>query len=214
MSPEELGTLVRSYVPDSFLSRALLALFEANRLSWEEAYANHERPEAQNVQPYMKRARFEGYLRDAAELEQGMEGIVIKGEGPWFHTEVRSGPVILTAASAPVPCAMVHPADFRVTLAETNQLSFFGEPAPPPEALLYAVFVHSRYQTDDPSEFRTYGYLPGSAHLAVPAPGLKHYLWYMDIFAAFPDIVRQALPRDWSEQARILYVQKSRRAVA
>lgn len=214
ISTDELGVLVRSNLADSFLRRATRAVFQASKLSWDEAYAGHQAEEAQNLQPYLKRAKLEGFLRDAAAMEVGMAGSAIKSDGPWFHTEIQSGPVILTASAAPTPCALIHPAHFRITLAEGNQPSLFEESEADSElaTACYVSLVHTRYHPTDASDWREHGYLPGSAYLAVPAPGIKSYLWELNLFEAFPDVVAQHVPNEWSTEALLSYSHKAKRA--
>ena len=75
----------------------------------------------------------------------------IRSSGPrmsaWNHTELRSGPVILTASSVQSPCDLVEEADFRLTLARDNQAALWPEPGDEPgpdDAPLYVILLHSK----------------------------------------------------------------------
>lgn len=216
MAGRELEELVFKHLPEAFLRQTLRAVFAAHAVSWEDAKAGYARAEALNLQPYMKRAKLEGYLRDVADQFPGVDSIVCKSSdtGWWFHTEIRSGPVILTESAVPSPCALVDKADFRVSLAKSNWLTLFPDERVAEDAPLYAVLLHSksRWLTED--DRKKYEHLPGSAYLAFPAAGLNEYVHEINLFERFPDVVTQHLPKEWTADARIRYQRNARRPAA
>lgn len=212
LTTEELERLTFRYLPEDFLRRALRAVFLAHRLSWEECSSAFAAPEAENVQPYYKRGKLEGYLRDMADSFPGVSARVIRAEqSNWFHTEVVAGPVILTENAVPTPCALVEKADFRVTLAESAQGTLFPDERVGPDSPLYVLLLHSKSRWDTDEEWKKYRHLPGSAYIAYPAPKLDHYVHEINLFARFPEVVHAHLPAEWGGDAQLRYINRARR---
>lgn len=115
--------------------------------------------------------------------------------------------MILTENSVQSPCALVEKAEFRLTLAESSQLSLWQEPRSD-DAPLYALLLHSKYAGPD---HRMFGHLPGSAYLAFPAKDLEAYVHEIDLFDRYPEIVRRHLPSEWDHDAEVRYFQRARK---
>lgn len=214
MNITELDAAVAQYLPDQFLERVLRAIFTAHSVSFESVREEFADSEAVNLLPYYRRAKFEGYLRDAAE-RSGIEAKAVRSEGSnWNHTEVRSGPVLMTASSVQVPCGLVDPSDFRLSLAQPNPGYLWEEPTDvlPEGTPLYVLLLHSRSQWETESDRRKFGMLPGSAHLAFPTRGLDSYLHSVDLFAEFPAVVESFLPQDWDADVTLRYLHNARRS--
>jgi hypothetical protein len=212
LTTDELEQMTFQYLPEAFFKRALKAVFLAHRLSWEECSSAFAIPEAENVQPYHKRGKLEGYLRDIAESFPGVSSRVVRAEqSNWFHTEVMAGPVILTENAVPTPCALVEKADFRVTLAKSAQGTLFPDERVTPDSPLYLLLLHSKSRWETEEEQRKYRHLPGSAYIAYPAPKLDHYVHDIDLFARFPDVVAEHMPAEWNHEAQLRYVSRARR---
>src|SRR5579862_4909253 len=129
-------------------------------------------------------------MRDAADME-GIQAEAVRSRmSNWNHTELRSGPVVLTASSVQSPCDLVEEADFRLTLARDNQGVLWPEPMdePSPDAPLYVLLLHSRSRWSWEDQAR-YGHLPGSAYLAFPLPDLSGYAHDINLFDRFPHVV-------------------------
>jgi hypothetical protein len=210
----ELEELFFSQVPDSFLRRALGAVFLAHRVSLEECRARFAATEAANLRGFYRRAAMEGYLRDAADLSAELATRVVQGEkGSWFHTEVLGGQTIVTAHTVPHAGALVRKADFRIALAQTNEPTLFDrvieeEELPP----LYAMLIHSRSRWETREEREKFSHLPGSTYLAFPAHSLDYYIHKVNLFDRYPDIVAAHEPDDLDGIAKMRYVQRSRAA--
>jgi len=210
MQGQEIEAIMASHFDDDFVSRALRAVFQAHKVAYEEATAQFQTQEAENALPYMRRAKLEGYLRDTAS-RSGMTALVQKSaKSSWWHTEVRSGPLVLTASSVQSPCGPVDPSEFRLTLAQDNALYLWDEPGDPvpADAPLYMLLLHSRNRGDD--RIRA-PHLPGSAYLAFPAPRLADYVHRINLFERYPSVVDSHLPQECDGQARRLYMNNARR---
>ncbi|MDX6591615.1 MAG: hypothetical protein QOJ13_811 [Gaiellales bacterium] len=216
MTPQELEDLALRHLPENFLRKTLKAVFAAHAVSWAEAKGSFARTEALNVQPYMKRATLEGYLRDVAEQFEGIDATATRSSetGWWYHTELRSGPVILTESSVSRPCGPVDKAEFRVTLAKSNWLTLFPDERQTADAPLYALLLHSKSRWPTAQDRRDFEHLPGSAYLAFPASDLSTYLHEINLFDRFPDIVDEHLPREWDGTVRLRYFAGARRTAA
>jgi hypothetical protein len=212
----ELAAMTEQYLPAEFQRRVLHGVYMAHQVSVEHVRAEFAASEAVNLLPYYRRAKLEGYLRDAAE-RSGIAAAALKSSGSgWFHTEVRNGAVVLTASTVQTPCGPVDPSEFRLSLAEENPLYLWEEPGDvaADEPPLYALLLHSRSVWQTPEEEVRYGGLPGSAYLAFPASGLETYLYTINLFEAFPDIVESYMPREWDTEAKIRYIHNGRRLSA
>jgi hypothetical protein len=212
------GTQIEStfsqHVPDAFLRRVLQAIFAAHRLSHEYVLANFAPEEATNLLPYYRRAKIEGYLRDAAAFSN-LTASAFKSPGSgWNHTEVSSGPVVMTASSVAYPCGLVEPSDFRISLAEDNQLELWSSSSDEERssAPLYAMILHSRSRWATSAERARNGHLPGSAYIAFPVAGLTSYIYDINLFERFPDVIADATPREWDEEARVRYMFNARKS--
>lgn len=209
----ELEEMTSTYLPNGFLKAALRSVFTGHEVSHEYVRGEFAAEEADNLLPYYRRAKIEGYLRDAAQ-RSGLDARVLKSPGSgWWHTEVRSGPVILTASAVQAPCGLVDPSEFRLSLAEPNPEYLWEEPGDVPagDLPLYALLLHSRSQWVKASDRRRYGMLPGSAYLAFPSSGLESYLHSINLFERFPDVVESFMPQEWDSEARVRYVANARR---
>lgn len=211
MTGDELEELTFRHLPEAFFRKALIGIFKAHEASWRWCYANHAEAEAENVLPFERRARVEGNMLGAAALIPGLTATSVRSEGAWWsHIEVRGGPVVMTESAVPYPCAAVRKSMFRDTLARNNQGVLFGRDGPVDDAPLYVLLLHSRYLWLNREDRLKNGYLPGSVYLAWPAPDLS-YVHSLNLFKRFPDVVGANTPQEWNVEARIRYLDNSRR---
>src|SRR5260370_8854796 len=119
-------------------------------------------------------------------LRYGVQG---PPSSSWNHTELQSGPVVITASTVQSPCDLVEEAEFRSTLALSNQGVLWPEPGdePDPDAL-YAILLHSRSRFPSGEQARN-GHLPRSAYLVFPFPDLSGYAHEINLFDRFPGVV-------------------------
>ena len=214
MTRQELEQFAFLHLPPEFWKRALQSVFQAHNVSWQDCGSNFAATEAENVQPYYKRGKLEGYLRDVAALFPGITTQVIRAEqSNWFHTEVRAGPLVLTENSVPTPCALVEKADFRLTLARDAQGTLFPDERLTDESPLYVLLLHSKSRWDDPSDYREHRHLPGSAYIAFPSADLKHYLHEINLFEMFPEVVAAHTPKTWNHEATQRYLHRARKII-
>jgi hypothetical protein len=203
-----------SHMPPKFIERLLRAVFAAHKIAAEECAANFKGPEADNILGHYRRAKLEGFIRDTADLEGIGHNVIRSRLSAWNHTELRSGPVVLTASSVQSPCDLVEEADFRLTLARDNQGVLWPEPGdePPDDAPLYVILLHSKSRWPREDRVR-YGHLPGSAYLAFPLPDLSDYAHDIDLLDRFPHVVDSLLPKEWDKEAKVRYLLNTRKAV-
>lgn len=217
MGPDarDLEQLLFDNAPLELFERVLRALFAAHRLAHEETVPFYESTELTNLQPYVRRAKVESFIREAAAMVPGVTSRVARSSS-WNHTEILSGRVIITAHAVPSPCAMVEPADFRVTLAQSSQdvLWHLPQDEPAQDTPLYCVLLHSTSSWVTKDDQERFGHLPGSVYLAIPAPDLKYYVREINLFDRFPQVVESNIPRDWNEEAKVSYVTRARKLLA
>ena len=198
---------------DPFWRAVTKAAFVARREAWDHCRAEFADPEAQDLLGLYCRQKLEGHLRGVAE-RFGLESEPVQAPGQrWYHTEVRSGPVVLTAATVPTPCAMVAPADYRKGLAEGAEQHLFtlGQ-TPPVNHAYYVLLLHSRYNGVTPDDLRKNGHLPGSVYAAWPAGDCQDYVHYVNLMALYPAIAKEFVPEEWDEEAVLRYISRSRKS--
>jgi hypothetical protein len=212
LTNDELEALVYQHLPRPFLRRALQAVFLAHRLAWEECAAQFPTTEATNVRGFYRRGKLESLLRDAAAAFPGVSSRTCKADhSNWNHVEVLGGPVLLTEHAVQFPGELVTHADWRDTLAESNQQYLWKKTTPREDAPLYVLLLHSASHWLVPATAVQYGHLPQSCHLAFPSPDLDGYQHVVNLFMLFPKLVEAQLPQDWDREARVLFFRKSRR---
>jgi hypothetical protein len=212
VNSEELEASTFRHLPEPFIRAALRSVFVAHQVAFDDCRANFAPAEAENVLGYYRRGKLEGYLRDAAARFPQIEATAERSStSGWNHTEIRSGPVVLPETSVQVPCDLVTRAEFRMTLAQSNQLSFW-DAEPSNGQPLYVLLLHSRSRWEDTEERQKYGHLPGSAYLAYPSPDLDFYLHQINLFERYPEIVTSYVPKDWEAEAHVRYLARARRA--
>jgi len=202
------------HMPPAFFERLLRAVFAAHHVAAEECQANFKQPETDNVLGHYRRAKLEGFMRDAASME-GLQAQVVKSKkSNWNHTELRSGPVVLTASTVQTPCDLVEESEFRLTLARGTQGVLWPEPRdePAPNAHLYVLLLHSKSRWASREEQLKFGHLPGSAYLAYPAHDLSGYVHDVDLFARFPHVVDSLLPQEWDTEVKVRFLQFARKS--
>lgn len=211
MDPVEAESLFFEHIPERFCRRALSMIFDARRRAWDDCNARYAPTEAENVRPWVTRGEVEGGLRAAADLHDGMSHRVVKASGSgWNHTEVLAGPVLLTAGAVQSPCGPVNKADFRLSLAASNQGSLFD--GGPMGSHMYVMLLHSGFRSYLPDVQRKFGHLAASAYLAFPAADLDSYVAQINLFDRFPDIVEGALPQEWDQEAVVKFMYNARRS--
>lgn len=203
---------VSAHLPEQFLAAVVKSVFLARQMAHEACRAEFDDTEVLNVEPFFLRGKVESLLRDAAKLHKGLSTSVVNSSG-WNHTEISAGPIVLTAHAVDNPCAMVHDAMYRKSLAE-SQASFFDPAEHIPGARLYALLIHSPFNPIPGRGKKEFGYLPGSVYLAFPEAALKRYAHAINLYDKFPDLIESLLPKEWDEKARLAYRWRARQRTA
>ena len=212
MDQLDLEEATAKYLPDEFLTATIKSVFLARNLSRSACRKEFEQAEAANVEPFYVRAKVESLIRNAAERFPRLSATVVNSSG-WNHTEIRSGPMLLTSHAVETPCGMVHDAKYRKSLAE-SQSSLIAPEKVIPGAKLYALLLHGPFRGRTQQETADYAYLPGSVYLAFPEAALKRYAHKINLFEKFSGVVDELLPKEWDTQARLVYRWRARQVGA
>lgn len=202
----DLSALIGTHLSDDLLKRALRAVFQAKKVAYDHCAAEFLSPsDAENVRPFYARGKIQELMREIVTPVPGVEAQTVKSDGSfWNHTEIVSGPVIMTAHSVQTPCGLVEGTDYQLSLA-SDQDALFGDDEPSENARLYALLLHSPFRGRHDAEQREFAYLPGSVYVAFPAPGIKYYVHHINLFTRFPDVIERLMPNQWDESARVHY---------
>jgi hypothetical protein len=214
LTAEELEKIFFDRISPKLTERLLRAVFAAHKVAAEEVAANFSKEEAENLLGFYRRAKLEGFMRDAAAMEGVAAPVVKSRSSNWNHTELHSGRVVLTASTVQFPCDLVEVAEFRTMLARSNQGVLWPEPGdvPDPGAPLYVILLHSRSRFPRAEPTR-HGYLPGSAYLAFPLPDLSGYAHEINLFDRFPAVVDSLMPQEWDKEAKVRYLLRARKVL-
>ena len=204
LCPQRLTELFDSSISNDFLRDTLHCLFAAYQEAWLYCQSSFPPSEAHDLYPVERRARFERSWREVALLHGlDAQAIVNKSRNAW-HTEVRSGAVVLTAAAAPTPNTIIRRAEYRRTLARSNQGYLFGPPfgpkEPEPGDRLYGIVLHG-----PDGVFRN---RPGFVEVVFPDPSLTTYVGRVNLLARYPETASQIevpverIPEDLSLRLR------------
>lgn len=203
IDPDELERLTFAHFGDAFVRALLECVFIAKEAGNVLGLGEFAAPEAENVRGLNVRAKLEGLLRTTA-ARHGVEAFVRRTPGQaWFHTEVKSGPIVLTAAAVQYPAALVRPSDYRRGLAESNQLTLWEPENATQDRPIYTILIHSRNHDREHPE------LPGSAYLVYPAADLDEYLHTINLMERYENVAMQRVPEEWDQDARLRYLRQT-----
>jgi hypothetical protein len=213
MDEREIEDLTYHHFPRPVVRDLTRSVFVGRKRAWDHCSEAFAAPEADNVRPFYGRGVIEGLMRGVAERHGQIVPEVLRQQGqPWNHTELISGPVVMTAASVQRPLDLVDPADYRRSLAGNPQTQFEPfEEAAPENGRLYVILLHSRSYWTTIEERRDFGFLPGSVYLAYPTAELESYRHWVNLFDEFPAVVKDHTPQEWDEVTLARYVERSRK---
>jgi len=145
-----LRTRIKDSVPDEFLRDAIRALLWAYGQANEVSRDAYDGPEAHDIAGHLRRAYFEGALRDIGLRHGAVVGAKLNVKRTAFYSEVRFGEIVITESSATMPGKFRRPANFRTGLARHSQTSFHfsgGNPqANTGNRAFYAILVWGHFQ--------------------------------------------------------------------
>jgi hypothetical protein len=199
----EIERVTREHLPEEFLAASIRSVFLARKLAYDLCRAEFEEPEVVNVEPFAVRGKVESLIRNTAERFDGLSAAVVQSAG-WNHTEITSGPVVLTSHAVETTCGMVYDAKYRRSLAE-SQASLISPEKMIAGARLYALLLHGPYRGRTREETADYAYLPGSVYLAFPEAAMKRYAHKINLYERFAEVVDGLLPQEWDTEARVGY---------
>lgn len=209
-----LETLTNQHLPESFLAGCIRVVFAARKLAHEACLRDFAPPEAENVFPFYMRGKIQESLRGLSDRTPGCTSEIVRTDGSfWNHTEITSGPILLTAHPVQTPCGKVRDFKYQLSLATRNEPSLLDDNEEIPAEKLYILLLHSPFQGFGDSK-GIYGYLPGSVYLAYPTSTLQDYVYEIDLFQRFPALVDSLLPKEWDQQAKVAYRWQASQRVA
>lgn len=143
-SPSALEALFWGRVPVAFVQQMLLTLVASVRAA--DAKCSDLRPTVRrDTFGHVRRACFESQLFDMAAGFAGARALEVPNEpGTASHVRVQFGEVAITQHAVPSRAELPRGADFRETMARSAQTEWpwLGRPQPPPDALMYAMFLY------------------------------------------------------------------------
>lgn len=143
LAPSELRDLFFNDVSETVILDTARCIIGSYSEAYRYCIDNFPGPEAHDLYPIARRAMFERNWR--ARLSRYDVGVTAEPNAiaNCFHTELRSGRVVVTVSAVAAPGEVVREAVFRNGLAQDSQLDLFLAPVPPPDdAKLYAIILH------------------------------------------------------------------------
>lgn len=209
MIGNELEGLTFTEMPDAFWERTMTMIFAAYENASTSCWNDHSAPVARNLVPFKRRALIEDGILEVAALFHNVEAKSENHHNAWWsHSELQSGPVIVTVSHVLEPAGAVRGAKFRKTLANNGQGSLFDNDEQNDVSTLYALLIHSDSVWETPTLRKSYQHLPGSMFLVWPDQNLD-YVHKLNLFERYPDVVKRQTPEDWDQAMRLAYVRKS-----
>jgi hypothetical protein len=180
-TPSELRSIFFQGVPEAVLldtARCIIGSYEEAFGYCRESFPG---PEAHDLYPIVRRSMFErnwrARIKRHAQVTMAVEPNAI---GNCFHTEMRSGRVVVTVSAVEAPGEIVREAVFRTGLAQESQLELFLEPEPPPDdASLYAILLHGPLRSGILAS-------PGFIHVGFPGSDCNHYVDRFNLLDYYP----------------------------
>jgi len=183
--PGELVQLFWRAFPRAFLADVLWLLHESYAKAAYQAYCDHAAPEAENVLPFLRRARIEEHLRIIAK-KFSLKAEARRGTASWWnHTLIESGNVSFTQLAAQSPDEIVRWSYERDQYcADNRQQLLFDKRLKVSRKSLYAILVHGREGKDRAKL--------GFAMIRFPLPKVAgYYESRIDLLKEFPDIAEK-----------------------
>ena len=184
MATNPYRQILQDSVPHDFVRESLRLLINTYRATWDTLGRKYPYEEAHDLFPHELRASFERDWRELAGKHPRVYGSVERNKtGGAFHTEVYSGPIVLTqcALDTPRQFSRLKKAIFRQTLAQDFQLNLL-EPREDkaPWEKLYGVLVHGPAQAKS----------PGFACIGFPDPDCTKFLGLINLFSYCPEMLK------------------------
>jgi hypothetical protein len=182
LAPSALKAVFLQDVPEPVILDAARCVLGSYDEAFRYCRGNYPGPEAHDLYPIVRRAMLERNLR--ARLSRYRETTSSTPElnaiGNCYHTELRSGRIILTVSAVETPGVVVRDAEFRKTLSQNPQAEMFNQPEPPPEdACLYAILLHGPLGGGMLSS-------PGFIQVAFPDQYCESYVDRFNLLEEFP----------------------------
>jgi len=182
LAPSDLKGVFLQDVPESVAVDAARCVIGSYESAFRYCRDNFPGPEAHDLYPILRRSMLERNLR--ARLSRYHETTTSTPElnaiGNCYHTELRSGRVILTISAVQSHGEVVRDAVFRKTLAQNPQGELFRKRELPPEdACLYVILLHGPLGG---GMLRS----PGFIRIAFPDQDCETYVDSFNLLDVFP----------------------------
>jgi hypothetical protein len=181
--------IFRRDMPPAYLRDCVVGLFEDYLSSAEFCADRFELTEAVNLLPFYRRGLIEGRLRENARRHKQMKASCDRdSSGFWNHTVVAIGDCIMTQSTVRHADELVRHSHAREAYAEPDNQRYLHSSFQPVtqsrRGFVYAILIHGR----DPND----KFFPAFAKIVFPERSLtKYYRRSIDLFAEFPEVVRQ-----------------------
>lgn len=175
-----INDLFDAAVPIEFQENSLRLVLKTCRQSRDDVRARYTFPEDKYLYGHERWAMLnrDWFTLARSFAHRGLEVSHETNRIENFHfTEVRSGPVILTAAAVDNRTQLPRHADFRQTRARSSQLSLFEEPVAPSDAPLYAILIYGGHSIGTP--------FPKFVDFAFPAREGRFYAHRIPLYERF-----------------------------
>lgn len=186
----DLVELVKKEIPLGWLYKWTHSLPSIYMNAFSETKSLYDKPEAQDLIPYARRAKAEEVLRLISDGYPQATATVEKNcAHNWNYTQVRFGTLIITASHVKHPDAVVRSARFRETLARPNlQMHLFRSVEEEVAGLntYYGILLHGP-DIRDPRK-------PGFAYLAFPSHDSASYVGKIDLIAFCDTNMKNIIP--------------------
>lgn len=203
MQPSELKQFFLDQVPEAFLRESIDVFNRGYKESHLACTAGFPEPEMHDLYGHHRRATNEMGWRTTAQKHGLAATVVLNSRKNYHHTRVASGQVVMTQSFVASAGDLVRPADFRGTLAQSNQLELFGPPGGGNAPNLFGILIHGLHE-----------WFPDRlAFVEVQFPNAEctAYLNGFDLFEQFPDLARSIRPSAEEIAAKRAALRRDRR---
>ena len=182
----ELVQIFDASVSAEFLRDAVVTIQRGWQDSYEDSRDRYPWQIAHDRRPHERRAMIDQRLYHLAGRHPGIHASIVPNRiQNSYHTQLRSGQVVLTQACVLSPDSLPRHAEYRETLARHPQRALpsfsFVEEAPPAAGTpLYALLVHGADELD-PTR-------PGFVQVIIPNRRCTVVLAKIDLIRRFPDL--------------------------
>ena len=188
LTPTDLPAFLDEHVPRDLQQDLIVrCILKGYAEAADECLEKYAAEQAHDVRPHIRRAKIEQLLAGLPSQHHQIRAVTDTNDSNnAYHVRVNSGRVTFTVSAVDSPDTVVRQAVFRQTLARRYQLPFpemgMEQPAPDPDALLYALIIHGPHKEDRDQRF------PAFICVVFPTSDCSAYIDRLDLLARFRDL--------------------------